>query len=231
MAATQGTLHAGAACATDAECISQNCQIPACNLTCCTGTCQGDTPPVLAKLGESCANFPICDPEAFCDPASMMCVALKGLGESCTVGGIPCADGLYCLNSTTKTCGFLPGLGEPCTNDGCREVGLTCSETSKTCVKEGLLGDPCGAGAAECSDLYVCDASNRCSAGIPLGGACVMFDRCADPDAFCDVPANATMGTCTAPKPNGASCRTHFDCASDVCDPTSNTCVADMPCD
>ena len=135
------------------------------------------------------------------------------------------------LNSTTKTCGFLPGLGEPCTNDGCREVGLTCSETSKTCVKEGLLGDPCGAGAAECSDLYVCDASNRCSAGIPLGGACVMFDRCADPDAFCDVPANATMGTCTAPKPNGASCRTHFDCASDVCDPTSNTCVADMPCD
>jgi hypothetical protein len=224
----QGTLHSGATCANSGECISQSCDMPACNMACCTGTCQGDDPPVLAKAGASCA-INLCEPEAFCDLTSMTCMPLKKLGESCP-RGFTCAEGLYCLGST-KTCGPLPKLGEPCGNNGCRDRGATCSATTGTCVKVGVLGDPCTQSGEECSDLYVCDANNQCSAGIALGAPCKMFEQCANAEAFCDIPDNATMGVCTAPKPNGASCRGHFDCASDVCDPASSTCVADVPCD
>ncbi len=224
----QGTLHGGAACAVGGECISQRCEIPACNMSCCTGTCQGDDPPVLAKVGASCATN-LCEGEAFCELASMTCVALKHLGETCKEA-FSCADGLYCLNST-KTCGPLPGLGEPCPDGGCRDRGAHCSAATKTCVKVGLPGDPCSLAEDDCSDLYVCGPNNQCYAGISLGAPCMMFQQCADAGAFCDIPANATMGTCTAPKPDGASCRTQLDCASNVCDPASKTCVADVSCD
>src|SRR5882724_7031939 len=124
----QGTLHSGAACADSGECLSQHCAIPACNMACCSGTCQGDDPPVLGKVGASCATNFFCEAQAFCESTSLTCVALKRLGESCT-DGFSCADGLYCLHST-KTCGPLPGLGEPCTNDGCRDRGARCSATT-----------------------------------------------------------------------------------------------------
>jgi len=223
----QGTLHGGAACADSAECISQDCEIPACNMACCTGTCHGySAPELLGKIGESCSARP-CATEAYCDAASLTCQALKHLGETCPLG-LSCADGLACL-VPSKTCGVLPGLGEPCVN-GCRELGLHCSTTTGTCVKNGLPGDPCSEDD-DCSYLYVCGADKQCTTGIALGAPCTMFDHCAEWDAFCDVPDNATMGTCTAPKPDGASCRTQFDCASNVCDPASQTCVADVPCD
>lgn len=226
LAVFQGTLHSGAVCANGAECISGNCEIPACNMACCTGTCQGDDPPRLAKIGESCA-INLCEAEADCDSTSMMCVALKSLGETCPVG-LSCADGLACLVSS-QTCGPLPGPGEPCT-DGCRDLGLHCSATTRMCVKDGLLGDPCSS-HEDCAYFYVCGANNQCSAGLALGAPCVMSEHCAGSGAFCDIPANATMGTCTAPKPDGASCHTKFECASEVCDPVSKTCVADVPCD
>jgi hypothetical protein len=135
------------------------------------------------------------------------------------------------LPGSTKTCGILPKLGEPCGDNGCRDRGATCSTTTGACVKVGLPGDPCTPGGEDCSETYVCDANNQCSAGIALGAPCMMFEQCANANTFCDIPDNATMGVCTAPKPNGASCRSHFNCASDVCDPASNTCMVDVPCD
>lgn len=225
----RGTLHGGETCADSAECISQRCEVPACNMACCTGTCQGNDPPVLAKVGASCATN-LCVPQAFCDSASMTCMALKSLGESCSQDeSFSCAEGLYCLSSS-MTCGSLPGSGEHCNNDGCRERGQTCSATTRTCVNLGLPGDPCES-SEDCSILYVCGADKQCSAGIALGAPCMKTDQCANAGAFCDVPDNATMGTCMAPKPNGASCHRAFDCASNVCEPASLTCVADVACD
>jgi hypothetical protein len=223
----QGTLHGGATCADGAECISGTCDIPACNMACCTGTCRGDEAPALASIGASCAiNF--CRPDAFCDLTSNTCLALKHLGESCQPPSYSCVEGLSC--GSTKTCTPPAGPGEPCVAPGCRERGTRCSATTGTCVPVGLPGDPCSEDD-DCSILYVCGANNQCSAGIALGAPCKKFDQCADAGAFCDVPDNAAIGTCTAPKPNGASCHGPFDCASNVCDPASGTCVVDVPCD
>jgi hypothetical protein len=228
LSALRGTSHSGAPCADSAECISQSCEIPACGMACCTGTCRGDDAPIVAKIGASCATN-LCDQDAFCDPASMMCVVLKRLGESCE-DGFSCADGLYCLPSS-NTCGSLPGPGERCDRDGCRERGQHCSTTTKTCVNVGLLDDPCSSGE-DCSPFYVCGANRQCSEGIALGAPCTRSDRCAGAElAFCDIPDNATMGTCTMPKPDGASCHVEYECVSGVCDPISKTCVADQVCD
>jgi hypothetical protein len=49
---TAGTLHDTEACAVDAECISQVCDVPACGLACCIGACVGDDPPTLGQAGD-----------------------------------------------------------------------------------------------------------------------------------------------------------------------------------
>jgi len=227
----RGSLHAGASCADSMECISQSCVKPSCQQACCAGTCQGDDPPALAKIGESCALIN-CAQGGFCD-ATQTCVPVKRSGESCDVDALlPCGDGLACLRSS-KRCGPLPGLGERCSDDGCRNLYAHCSPSTGTCVMEGVLGDPCTFGAVDqCTLLYVCSRDQTCSAGHPLGAPCIAsYDRCAGPGAFCDIADSATMGVCTMPKPDGAPCQLSFHCASNVCDPASKTCVADIPCD
>jgi hypothetical protein len=225
-----GSLHGGASCADSMECISQNCVKPSCQEACCTGTCQGDAPPALANIGESCA-FNECAQGGFCD-STQTCAPAKRSGEACDPDAVlPCGEGLSCLLSS-KQCGRRPGLGEPCNDDGCRDLYAHCSPTTGTCVMEGVLGDPCTLGAVDqCTRLYVCGPDHRCSAGLALGAPCGKFDRCAGPGAFCDIADNATMGVCTGPKANSGSCHQDFDCASNVCDPASKTCVADVPCD
>src|SRR5262245_49010285 len=134
----RGSLHAGAPCADSAECISQSCIKPSCQQACCAGTCRGDDPPALAKIGQSCA-FINCDQGGFCD-ATQTCVPAKHSGEACDPDAVlPCGDGLACLFSS-KRCGPLPGLGERCNDDGCRDLYAHCSPTTQTCVMEGVLG-------------------------------------------------------------------------------------------
>jgi hypothetical protein len=154
------------------------------------------------------------------------CVALKPSGAACQ-RSIECGYGLDCLFPDGR-CGSLPQLGESCTG-ACRDAGTTCSAASRICVKVGLEGAACSS-TADCSQLYVCNSSKQCSAGIALGDPCTASQRCADPGAFCDVPLDAAMGTCVAPKPEDAPCQFDEQCASDVCDPASHACVADVPC-
>ncbi len=219
-----GTEHDGAACAQDAECISQLCDVPACNMACCTGTCTGDAAPGRAKAGESCANA-VCDDASFCDDAVMMCVALKPADAFCAAS-FECAYGLDCLQ--TATCGALPGPGAACTGP-CRDEGTTCSPASRTCVKVALGGAACNA-SADCSPLYVCDATKHCSAGPALGAACTVGQRCGVDRAFCDVPMGQAMGTCVLPKADGAPCQRNSDCDSQSCDPTTLVCGPEPVC-
>jgi hypothetical protein len=221
---TTGTLHANDACALDSECISLTCNVPACPNACCMGTCEGDTAPVRAKLGQSCETAD-CDASSFCDDVSLVCTALKTSGAFC---GSPseCEYGLDC--DPTGKCASLPKLGESCTG-ACRDEGTTCSATSRTCVKVALGGATCVT-SGDCSQLYFCDASKHCSGGIALGQPCTGAQRCADDRAFCDVATGQTMGTCALPKANGMACQRNSACDSLFCDPTTLQCADEPAC-
>lgn len=222
-----GTLHAGDACTASPECISQGCRIPRCNMACCSGTCVGDTAPVIAKAGESCQGAR-CASGTFCNGA--VCTALKAAGATCT-GFDECDYGLACIVSgTTGTCIKLPHTGDACT-DFCTDFGSICDPTSKKCVSVVLGGDAClGQGdASNCSAVYSCDGG-RCSSGLALGATCTVDDRCADFQAFCDFPNGANAGTCVLPKPNGGSCVLNRDCDSSLCDFATFVCIDEPVC-
>jgi hypothetical protein len=219
-----GAQHDGEVCAANAECISRQCKVPLCNMACCTGTCTGDAAPARGKLGESC-EIAACEDTLFCDRAVMTCAALKSAGTFCE-SVAECAFGLDCLPA--GTCGALPGPSGACTG-ACRDEGTTCSATTETCVKVALAGEACTL-TADCSPLYVCDATRRCSAGLALGAACTVNQRCGDDHAFCDVPDGETMGTCVLPKSDGAPCQINANCQSQSCDPTALQCRPEPVC-
>jgi hypothetical protein len=221
-----GTQHDGAACAQDTECISLSCNVPACDLACCTGTCAGDTAPArAAKLGESC-EAASCDTRSFCDDATTTCVALKPADAFC-VSPDECAFGLDC--GPIGTCVALPAPGATCTG-ACRDEGTTCSAASRTCVKVALAGEACTA-SADCSPLYRCDAATKlCSAGPAVGAPCTLAQRCGDDRAFCDVAQGQVMGTCALPKADGAACQRNASCESVFCDQATSTCKPEPVC-
>jgi hypothetical protein len=224
LAVVAGTATAGATCALDEECVSLVCHVPSCAQACCTGTCEGGAVPARAKAGESCETN-LCDAASFCDNVATTCVALKKAGDSCE-SSEQCDFALDCLQG--GTCGSLPRLGDACTG-ACRDVGTTCSLASHTCVKVGLLGEACSS-SADCSQLYTCDTSKRCSEGLAVGAPCTIAQRCAGAGAFCDAPVNEVAGLCAVPKANGAACQRDPECQSHACDATSKLCVADAVC-
>lgn len=212
-----GTLHAGEACTSGAECTSLRCQIQPCSDACCPGTCVGDAAPAIAKAGESCQQAR-CASGTFCNAANATCTALKPAGSTCA-SQEECDYGAACLRSGTAfTCIKLPHSGETCT-DFCTDFGAICDPTTKKCVNVVLGGETCrGQGfQSDCSALYSCDAG-RCNAGLALGAQCTADDHCADFRAFCDIPETADLGTCVLPKANGMSCLFDLDCESTFCD-------------
>jgi hypothetical protein len=219
-----GTQHDGAACADNLECISRQCNVPLCNMACCTGTCAGDVAPARAKLGESCEHAR-CEDTLFCDQAVVMCVALKPVDAFCASAS-ECAFGLDCL--PTAACGALPGPGDACTG-ACRDEGTTCGAASRTCVKAALGGAACAA-TADCAPIYLCDATKHCSAGPALGAACTLNQPCGGDGAFCDIPDGQAMGTCVLPKADGSPCQLDSNCQSQRCDPMALMCVPEPVC-
>lgn len=220
-----GRLHGDEPCALDDECISRQCEVPACEDACCAGACVGDTPPVRAQLGEAC-DVAQCDNGLFCDEGTATCVALKSQGGFC-VSIAECQFGLYC-NQAGECVGNLPTLGEACSGP-CRDEGTQCSNTSRTCVKVGLIGAACDM-SSDCAPFYVCDASKHCGAGAPIGAACSVSDRCADVGAFCDIPGGEVMGTCAPLKANGEICDAGTACQSGACDTTARQCIPEPVC-
>jgi hypothetical protein len=214
-----GTLHAGASCATNAECISGRCdkQAPRCSGNCCTGSCDGDTPP-FAGLGAGCAHA-YCDRGTYCDAQSITCQPLKPGGAPCDDDG-ECAYGLWCgreRSSDPATCMHAPRLGDPCYERiPCGEEGTFCSLLTGRCEKPALGGQSCR--EAWCSPLYLCDRTDTCSAGLAVGAACTSISRCADPDGFCDMALGQSTGVCAVPQPDGAACASGRNCRSEHCD-------------
>jgi hypothetical protein len=221
----RGKLHDGDTCAQSLECVSGNCDLPACDDACCAGKCVGDSAPAAeAKIGESC-EFTTCEVDAYCDDDLAICLARKDRDAPCILGK-ECNFGLDCVQGT---CDALPALGGACSDTPCRDDGTVCSSTSHTCVAAGLAGASCKTDG-DCSPVYLCDASRKCSAGPALGMPCAPDERCADAGAFCDVPASAAMGTCAMAKADGAACSTDDGCESAFCDPQTRRCAAEPFC-
>jgi len=224
---SSGTLHEGATCGLDAECISLFCDLPTtCDQACCTGSCIGDAaPPGPAALGQSC-EAARCGPDSFCDDATLVCTALKPSGAGCAVLS-ECQYGLYC--SSGGSCAALPGLGQPCTV-GCRDDGTTCSAATGTCVKVGLVGAACITGD-DCSPVYRCDATRHCARYVALGAPCTLNGApCGDDGAFCDAPIGQGAGVCALPKADGMPCSRNAACDSLYCDPLTVTCAPEPVC-
>jgi len=171
----RGTLAAGTACQSGAECAPSGNLVVTCDSTdqVCTTTSQG-------KLGDPCdqtctaaaegiptcftvfkANiYPVapyahvaCDRAVglFCDTSINQCATLKGAGGSCT-GRSDCAVGMNCIVSGSKgTCQPSPSLGQAC---------------------------PSGASVVLCTFDAYCDSDQICRAKKAPGQTCSTSSEC-----------------------------------------------------
>jgi hypothetical protein len=222
-----GTLGAGEACTLGAECLSLRCSVPNCGMACCTGSCVGDTPPAVGKLGGQCPSGR-CEAGAYCDLFSGACLSYKQTGAPCN-DDFECVPGTACIGDLTGTCTKLPALGETCTNF-CTDFGATCDPVSNKCVEVVVGGETCTGGVADnCSRLYVCDGG-ACSGGLALGASCNAQDHCADARAFCDIQGSLPTGNCALPKPNGMPCNFNDECESFACSDDTGVCIDEPVC-
>ncbi len=219
--ALSGTVANGAACVTNEQCISQQCNQPAnCPMACCTGTCSNTPPPSVKNLGDSCAGNSYCL-GGYCDVTGV-CVAYKPQGATCS-SDYECADGLNCranpANPNDRRCQPMVGLNGPCTStNDCLELSNVCSNGA--CREGGLTGWACPAPADPCQPMHVC-ASGTCALPPGPGGACSSGGFCVD--SYCE----ATTAVCRPKLADGGTCNPQLggtDCESGVCDSTS-TCV------
>jgi hypothetical protein len=211
---TKGSVGSGGACADNAECKSQICNIPACSMACCQGTCMGDAPPALGGAGDACSTSSSCAVGFFCDFTTQMCAQLEPAGATCNSTS-ECAYGLGCAGTGgMRTCKTLPTLGQPCPDGVCRDAGTFCNSAGQ-CAKIGLAGASCTGNLAECSSFYPCDAqAMKCTAAPGLGEPCT--NRCFDADTFCDT--SSTAPTCVKTHPDGGTCTVNSQCENDYCD-------------
>jgi hypothetical protein len=222
-----GTLRAGEACTLGAECLSLDCEVPICDMACCVGSCVGDAPQPVGRLGGPCPTGR-CEAGAYCDLTGN-CLSYKQAGAQC-LAGFECAPGTACIGDAIGTCTRLPRLGETCT-DFCTDFGATCDPVSKKCVEVALGGEACAGGgvADNCSTLYFCDGGT-CSGGLALGASCTAQDHCADARAFCDIQGTTAMGSCALPKPNGMPCNFNDECQSFACSGDTGVCIDEPVC-
>jgi hypothetical protein len=225
----RGTVHAGASCSINEECISQQCNGASTDPVCTMGVCIGDTAPSLAPgaLGMPCSELGGCEDGTYCDGSTDTCLELKDVGTECTVSS-ECGYGLGCAQARTglQSCQVLPQLGEPCIDSQCRDEGQYCGPAG-SCTRVGLAGASCISGNQQCSVYFPCDfGTGVCKAGPTLGMSCSSGVRCSTAGTYCD---NITF-TCTALKADGELCSSALQCQSDYCDLTQTTCQPPATC-
>ncbi|HUS31367.1 MAG TPA: hypothetical protein VMZ53_22805 [Kofleriaceae bacterium] len=170
-----GKVADGGACAFDAECVSDFCDVSDCTMACCPGMCSPSRP--VPKIGQQC-NF-ICEDGAYCG-LDNVCKAVLPKGASCDYP-LACDRGLYCAGMTGSTAGIctqMPKTGEACT-EICDDIGDTCK--AGTCTPVGLSGDPCTTDD-DCSVYYECDGT-KCvvpasDPKMPNGSQCSSSVQC-----------------------------------------------------
>ena len=215
-----GTLEPGTSCLLDAQCKSGRCAGAA---TQSCGTCGAPR-----GIGSDCSDGSACGSGLECatkaGTASLQCAKrrIASLGETCG-GGALCATSLRCNQAAQPaTCEVLVAPGGSCADGhACDEGGTIYCDTSFTCVKRPLAGDPCS--GVTCAGGLVCDGSaKQCRAprlSLGVDAICEQGDACAE-GLGCSraVSGSASPRRCVALPELGADC-------------TSAPCTGDLVCD
>lgn len=220
----QGTIENGNPCWIDEQCISQYCEVEACAMACCQGTCLAPLPE--AGVGDDC-SLQDCVDGAYCDFETSLCAAQGAAGEPCPVG-YECADSLTCI---AGTCEVPPGEGEPCAEFQCANP-FACDIESGTCQRLRGEGQACTPDASICALGLTCDpSSSTCTPpggiGSPCGGD-IFFSSCAG-EAYCAYDFETGEGTCQPLVANGGACDDDTACQSDYCG-DAGTCEPEPVC-
>lgn len=208
-----GTIGNGDPCFIDEQCIEGLCDVDACAMACCEGTCIAAPP--QAAIGEDCSLGQDCVPGAYCDVETEVCAAYRVQGEACP-GGYECGGGLECISAI---CQPGPGEGEDCLELQCAQP-LACDIDSMTCQRLRGEGQACNPLASICAMGLVCNgSSNTCARPGGVGSPC-NFDfigfGCSG-DSYCDYDFEAGEGTCQPLVANGGTCDDDLSCESRYC--------------
>jgi hypothetical protein len=202
----RGTVAAGGACVTSAECVDRRCLFTdTCTAACCVGTCEAVPPP--AAIGAACdllASTP-CVEGAFC--LDGVCTARRPAGAACQGSSDECVEPavcLYPLDGSGGTCTVIstaPGAAcIPNGNYGCGREDETCNATTSLCTKVVPPGAACQS-SSDCVSYAYCDtAAGTCKARPKLGEACSNSTG-----AYCIGSLSCPNGVCVEPAP-GVAC-------------------------
>ncbi len=229
-----GSLAEGKGCYSDAQCASDNCDVPD-NALC--GKCS--TKP---GAGDACTFTSDCADGLYCD-FNDTCVIAKKLGESCA-GGARCEDGTYC--SANDTCAAVGGPGADCSADDECESPLVCSTAGKCkqaalatagadCDPDesnscnGYLGFKCDKATLKCATQTIIGPGDAC--GIMQSGGSITLNIFCSGGASCVMPSGSNTGTCIKVAPAGGACNTDTgpdcgfgaECISGTCQVASGT--------
>ena len=175
--------------------------------SCCTTTC------TFKLSGTACTDDgnPCRDDQ--CNGASAICQH--------PVNSAPCSDAVFCNGADTCSGGTCSiHAGNPCLplNTSDSNCSASCNEGADNCTAP----DPNGTG---CSDGLFCNGTDTCSSGactIHAGNPCPGPDG----DTNCSETCNEGADNCTAPDPDGSTCRPGVGlcditetCSSGVCPP------------
>ncbi|TMQ23362.1 MAG: hypothetical protein E6J90_10700 [Deltaproteobacteria bacterium] len=231
----RGTVAAGGACSHDAECASNGCDYDSgCAGACCPGHCIASVS--VGAGGECGTDRAVCEGNLVCTDGR--CRRGYAAGEQCQLTG-DCGEGLVC---TGGTCGAPPRAGDACSEygPGCATIGTSCQITGfdsqqhpiARCLPAADLGQPCRkfSGVNDrppCKADAVCDLQQGICVALPGAGEDCPNLVCA-PGAICrGVPEGApTRNVCQALLPAGGHCTVAEQCASDICDRATQTCLA-----
>jgi hypothetical protein len=197
---------------------------------------------VRGKLGEACAyttdsgspTLPMlleCDttttPGIFCDPNSKTCASPPGDGQPCLATPLPPGVASRCNPDPTLqlVCDSSTGTGGTCRAPG--KVGANCSAlpcaadlycdtTGYVCTALPGLGSPCIVSGERCAKPYFCNTNKSpavCDQPAGLGQDCSIVT--CDTGLYCDT-LSATR-TCKAQLPDGTTCTSSLQCASQIC--------------
>ncbi len=234
-------LASGAACATGAECCSNQCVGGTCNgmacvladvacthgFDCCSGTCAGSKCVGSARGdggGGTTGGGACLSPAAACSASNACC---SGLCEPVTgmAGVVQCLD-------ACKGNGVACAKAQDCCSLGCN--GGVCGPTKCTVEGDSCTGNvDCCSGICAADHKCAIDSANStcrptgetCNSG-PQSGCCLatptddLCDKTVNPPR-CGLPPAACRGTT-------ATCAADADCCSGHCDPGTKKCST--PC-
>jgi hypothetical protein len=201
-----GTVAAGGACHSNADCTSPNvCTGLGGTTGSCTGTCTA-----MLAAGASCTVG----------------------GTPCTTGNTCGGSPATCTTSPTprnlgETCIYDTGMmaaAPPC------RVGLACDLSTFACVTPVALGATCEPGHGTCVTFSYCDPTSKtCKQDPEVGGKCGTLTGedpivCIGP-SYCKLATGSTAGTCVALGAGGAACTSGDECASGACS-AAGSCTA-----